>query len=154
MKIKNGKIKNLSKKIIAGVLTFSLVGVPLTGCDAISIDNISYKENEQGNISFTVNRENLNYCSFYRVYNNKIDKEYYTIAFKDEFNGSYLIKYYDIFTKEEIKYSENSFRAVISVNDYLEGLDLTKDLYTDDELKEVLDTFIEKQEKNKQLVKE
>ena len=63
----------------------------------------------------------------------------------DEFNGSYLIKYYDIFTREEIKFSENSFKSIISVNDYLEELGVEKDLYTDAELCGILDTFSEKQ---------
>lgn len=141
MKIKNGKIKNISKKLVAGVLTFALVGAPLTGCDAISIDNIKYVSNEQGNMDFTIDYKTLEYCSFYKVYNNKLDKEYYTIGLRDEYNGSYFIKVYDIFTKEEIMISDGTFRSIKQVNHYLEELDMTKDLYTDDELKEVLETF-------------
>lgn len=153
MKLKSGNIKNINKKLIAGALVFTLVSVPFAGCDSVSIDSINYVTTEQGN-SFTVNRETINYCSFYRVYNNKVDKEYYTIAFKDEFNGSYFVKYYDIFTKEEIKYSENSFKSIMPVNDYLEENDMVKEVYTSAELEEILNIFVEKQEKNKQLVKE
>ena len=68
------KIQNINKKLIAGVLTFALAAIPLTGCDAVSLDNISYKTNTNGEMSFTVSKEILNYCSFYRVYNNKINK--------------------------------------------------------------------------------
>ena len=145
VKIRSGKIKNISKKLVVGVLTFTLTTIPLAGCDAISIDNISYTTNKQGDVGFSIHREVLKYCSFYRVYNNKTNKEYYTIGFMDEYNGSYLIKYYDIFTKEEIKYSENTFNSIISVNDYLNELGIEKELYTDVELKEVLDTFLKKQ---------
>ena len=154
MKIKQGRIKNINKKIVAGALTFALIGVPLAGCDAISIDNIKYVSNEQGNMDFSIDYATLEHCSFYRVYNNKIDEEYYTICLIDEYNGSYFIKTYDIFTKEEIKISENSFKAITAVSHYLKELDMVKESYTDDELKEVLNIFIEKQEKNKQLVKE
>lgn len=145
MNLKKGKVKNINKKIIAGVLTFALVTIPLTGCDAVSLDNISYSTNDQGDLNFSINSETLKYCSIYRVYNNKLNKEYYTIGFMDEYNGSYLIKYYDIFTKEEIKYSENAFNSIISVNDYLKEIGMEKESYTDVELKEILDTFLEKQ---------
>ena len=144
MKIRNGKIKHISKKLIAGALTFALVA-PLAGCDAISIDNINYVVSEQGTASFTIDSKTLEYCSFYRVYNNKLDKEYYTIALRDEFNGSYFIKIYDIFTKEQLKISESSFNAITSVNHYLEEMNIDKESYTDIELKEFLDGFCEKQ---------
>lgn len=145
MKIKNGKIRNISKKIVAGALTFALVGVPLAGCDAISIDNINYVSKEQGNIGFTIDYTTLEHCSFYRVYNNKIDKEYYTICLIDEYNGSYFIKTYDIFTKEELKISESSFRAIKPVRHYLEELDMVKESYTETELNELLELFCSNQ---------
>lgn len=143
MKIKNGKIKNISKKIVAGALTFVLVAGPLAGCDTISIDNINYVSSEQG--EFTIDDKTLEYCSFYRVYNNKLDKEYYTIGLRDEFNGSYFIKIYDIFTQEELKISESVFRAIKPVNHYLGELYIDKEFYTGVELKEILDNFCENQ---------
>lgn len=153
MKIKQGRIKNINKKIIAGALTFALIGVPLAGCDAISIDNINYVSNEQGDINFTIDYKMLEHCSFYRVYNNKIDKEYYTICLIDEYNGSYFIKTYDIFTKEELKISENSFKAITAVSHYLKELDMVKESYTETELKEILNVFVENHEKSKQIIK-
>jgi hypothetical protein len=145
MKIKQGRIKNINKKLVAGALVFVLVSVPLTGCDAISIDNINYVVNEQGNMGFTVDYNTLQYCSFYRVYNNKLDKEYFTICLIDEYNGSYFIKTYDIFTKEELKISENSFRAIKPVNHYLEELGMVKESYTETELNELLELFCSNQ---------
>lgn len=153
MKIKQGRIKNINKKLVAGALVFALALVPLAGCDAISIDNINYVTNEQGNIDFTIDSNTLYYCSFYEVHNNETNEDYYTIGFRDEYNGSYFIKIYDVFTKEELKVSEKSFRSIKQVNHYLDELDMVKQSYTEAELREVLNTFVENQEKNKQLVK-
>lgn len=153
MDIKKGKIRNISKKLVTGALVFTLVGFPLMGCDAISIDNISYASDEQGNMMFNIDYNMLKHCSFYRVYNNKIDKEYYTICLIDEYNGSYFIKTYDIFTKEELKISENSFKAITAVSHYLKEIDMVKDSYTETELKEILNVFIESKVKSKQMIK-
>lgn len=153
MKFSKGKLKNINKKLVTGALVFALASFPLAGCDAISIDNINYVTNEQGDMAFTIDCNTLEHCSFFRVYNNKIDKEYYTIGLIDEYNGSYFIKTYDIFTKEEIKISECSFKAITAVSHYLKDLDMVKESYTEEELKEILNIFLENQEKSKQLVK-
>ena len=145
MKIEKGKIKNISKKLVTGALMFSLVMVPLTGCDSISIDNINYSTNEQGKIGFTINDKDLQYCSFYEVYDNKSHNMYYTIGFRDEFNGSYFIKIYDVFTKKELKISEYSFRSVKLVKEYLNEQNISKDEYTELDLKDVLNSFSSKQ---------
>jgi len=154
VKFSKGKFKNINKKLIASALALTLTSFSLAGCDDISISSINYSTNEQGDMDFTVNYDILKHCSFFRVYNNKIDKEYYTIGLIDEYNGSYFIKTYDIFTKEEIKISECSFKAITAVSHYLEDLDMVKESYTEEELKEILNIFLENYEKSKQLVKE
>ena len=46
MNIKNGRIKNMNKKLIATALAFTLVTVPLTGCEGY--ETFEYTTNEQG----------------------------------------------------------------------------------------------------------
>ena len=154
MKIKSGKIKNISKKIIAGALTFALVTIPLTGCDSISIDSIQYVTNKDGESKYLISNEVLEYCSFYKVYNNKTNEGYYTIGLQDVWNDSLLIKYYDIFTKEELTPASFAIKSLASVKSYLTEDEVINNEYREEELKEILNKFIETQEKNKKLVKE
>jgi len=116
--------------------------------------DIEYTKSGQSSvqeIKNTISLDTLYYCSFYTVYNQKTEERYYTIGLKDEFNGTYLIKYYDIFTGEELKYSNFAFHFVDTLESYLN--DEEKE-YTKEDLRVILNDFIKKQEKNKQLVKE
>lgn len=156
MKFSKGKINNINKKLIASALVLTLVSTGLTGCSDVSIEDIRYVQNEQDSkpgISGTVNYETLKYCAFYKVYNNKTNERYYTIALQDAYNGSYMVKYYDIFTGEQLNYSDYAFKSIDTVENYLVDLDIIKQEYTEQELKELLNIFINNQEKSKQLVK-
>lgn len=153
MKISKGIIKNVNKRLLCGALVLTLLTIPLTGCSDISIEDINYTTNAQGEMDFTIDSKTLGYCSFFEVYNKKLDKKYYTIGFIDEYNGSYFIKIYDIFTKEELKISDGTFRSIKRVDHYLQELDMVKDSYTEAELKDLLDEFIQTKEQNKQLIK-
>jgi hypothetical protein len=159
LELGKGKITNISKKIFTLGLTFALATVGLTGCADVSIDDIKYVTDEQESIQSiknSVSYETLQYCSFYNVYNNKKDKRYYTIGLKDEWNGTYLIKYYDIFTKEEFVRSDFAFHSIATVQEYLVENNLVKAEYTEEELQSILNQFVEEYEnKNeKKLVKE
>ena len=153
MNIKNGKIKNINKKIVAGTLVFVLVAVPLTGCNAVSIDDIKYIKNEQGYVQSidSIRKDTLKYCGIYKVRNIKEDKLYYTICLRDDFNGTYEVKYYDIFTGEELKHSNYSFHLVEILDEYLVE---DKETYKEEELREILNIFVDNLEKSKKLVKE
>ena len=156
MKFGKGKINNINKKLIASALALTLITTGLTGCSDVSIEDISYVQNEQDNtqsISGAVKYETLKYCAFYKVYNNKTDERYYTIALQDEYNGSYTVKYYDIFTGQYLNYSDYVFKSIDTVENYLVNLDMVKDEYTEEELKGLLNVFINNQENSKQLVK-
>lgn len=151
------KINNISKKAIAGAMTFVLITTGLAGCSNVSIEDISYVESEKNNtkaINGTVSYDTLKYCAFYKVYNNKAPKgKYYTIALQDAYNGTLFVKYYDIFTGVELKYGNYGFKSIETVENYLINLDMVKKEYTEEELKELLNIFINNQEKSKQLVK-
>ena len=155
------KFNNISKKAIASAMSFVLITTGLAGCSNVSIEDISYVENEHDNtkaINGTVNYETLKHCAFYKVYDNKSPKgKYYTIALQDEYNGSYFVKYYDIFTGVELKYSNYGFKSIEAVENYLISLDMVKKEYTEEELKGLLNKFIEteinSQKNNKQLVR-
>ena len=160
MEFGKGKFNNINKKLIAGALALTFVTTGLTGCSDVSISEISYTVNEQDgskSIDGAVGYETLKYCSFYRVYNNKTNVKYYTIALQDAYNGSYMVKYYDIFTGQYLNYSDYAFKSIDTVENYLINLDMVKEEYTVEELKELLNKFIEteinSQEKSKQLVK-
>lgn len=149
MKIKNGKIRNLNKKLIAGALTFVLITVPLTGCDARTVldDNISYETNESGYISGitgTVSYEFLKNCRFCKVENKITEETYYTIGFN--VRTYRWIEGYDIFTKQDFSKGRYGLEIVDSVVLWLENLNKAKTEYTEEELREVLNIFIEKQE--------
>ncbi len=157
MDVRKGRINNINKKIIAGALVFALAGVPLAGCNAVSIDDIKYSTNVNGDIQGidgVVSSNTLNYCSFYTVYNNETNERYCTIGLMDEWNGTYFIKYYDIFTKEELVPAKFSFKSIKSVNEYLNEINKIKQEYTEEELKQILNMFVETLEGNKKLVKE
>ena len=155
MKFSKGIVKNVNKKLIASTLAVTLITTGLTGCiNDVSIDDIKYTTNDQGlvqGIENSVSSETLKYCSIYKVYNQQLESRYYTICLRDDFNGSYAVKYYDIFTGQELKYSDYVFREVEILDDYL---DKNKKEYTELELKEILNQFVQTQQQNKQLVKE
>ena len=154
MKFSKGIINNINRKLIAGSLALTFLTTPLTGCSKVSINDIKYIKNDQGyvqGIEESVSCDTLKYCNFYEVYNQATESRYYTICLRDDFNGTYEVKYYDVFTGQELKYSDYVFSEVETLDDYL---DKEKTEYSEKELKEILNKVIEIQkENNKQLVK-
>lgn len=156
MKIKNGIIKNINTKLLAGTLVLTLLTTGLAGCT--SIEDIKYTKNESGyiqGIDGTVSYETLKSCDFYKVKNNIIQEEYYTILLYD-FNFWDKNRLYDVFTKQDLTEGNFNFEAIDRVENYLISFNMVKEEYTEEDLKEILNKFIEIQEKenNKQLVKE
>jgi len=152
-KTKGYVIKNINVKVISGILAFTLV-TSLSGCANVSIDNIKYKKDEQGYVQCienTIGINTLKYCAIYKVRNVEEQKLYHTICLRDDFNGTYQVKYYDIFTGEELKHSNYNFRMIEDLDDYLEQDKLE---YTEEELREMLNKFLQKEQQYKKLVKE
>ena len=153
MKIIKGKIKNVSKKIIAGTLgTVIIITTPITLTGCSTVKSINYVKNEQGDgqcISGTVDYEILKQCDFYKIFNFISKKEYYTILYKEWLFGNY----YDIFNNNKMYIKKFDGEKISSVESYLNSVDMVKDKYTEEELRDILNKFILEQEKNKQLVK-
>lgn len=143
MKFSKGVLNNVNKKLIASTLAVAFTLTSLTGCKDVSINDIKYIKNNQGYVQGidTVKKETLEYCGVYKVRNIKEERLYYTICLRDDFNGTYEVKYYDIFNGEELKYSDYTFNEVETLSDYL---DKEKKEYTEIELKEILDKYNEK----------
>ena len=146
-------IKSMNKRIIAGTLALVLVTSGLSGC--VSIKDIEYKKNEQGyvdGIKNNVSYQFLEYCRFCKIENKITNEVYYTIVLSPSNYRS--VEGYDIFTGKNLSKGSYNLEIISSVRVWLNNLDMIKDEYSEEELKELLNIFIEKQEKNKQLVKE
>jgi len=159
MKINKGIVKNINKKLIAGLLAISL-STTFTGCSQIK--DVKYTKDEAGyinGIDGTVSLKFLNSCKFAKVYNRITEESYYTIALNTDFDGFWNdegSEHYDLFTRQDYEnkgaFSVEYLDAVIN---WIESFGMSKDRYTEEELRELLNKFIEKQEeKDKQLVKE
>ena len=154
MKISNGTVKNINKKLIAGILAISL-STTLTGCGSSYIRDINYTRDENEYINGfegTIAYWNLEKCNFIKVHNNITDEEYYTIGLTDGWSE----KLYDLFTRQYLEDSKVfEVEYLDTVYTWINALGMSKDCYTEEELRELLNIFIEKQEeKDKQLVKE
>ena len=148
-----GKLKNINKKIIAGTLVFTLLTTGLSGCT--SIKDIEYKRNEQGYVEGFENNVSYNFlkkCRFCKIENKITEETYYTIVYGA--SNYRWVEGYDLFTGQNLFEGSYNLEILDFVKTWLVNLNMVKDEYTEEELKELLNVFIEKQEKNKQLVKE
>ena len=146
-------IKSINKKIIAGTLALTLITSGLSGCT--SIKDIEYRRNEQGYVDGIENNVSYNFlkkCSFCKIENKITNESYYTIVYNA--NDYRWAEGYEIFTGRNLFEGNYDLEIIDSVKKWLNNLNMIKDEYTEEEIKELLNTFIEKQEKNKQLVKE
>lgn len=152
MKISKGTVKNINKKLIASILAMSLTAT-LSGCSFIR--DVNYSRDDDGYISGidgVVFERNLYDCYFMKVQNNITDETYYTIGLLNYWDKSY----YDIFTSQYLGKEEIfEIEKMDWIKDWINALGMSKDRYTEEELRNLLNIFIEKQEeKDKQLVKE
>lgn len=151
MQLKNGKLKNINKKAIAYILAFTTIPTTLTACT--NIKDVNYKRDESGyiqSIDVKLDYDFVKRLIFCKVRNKVTDKEYYTIAlFKVLFYDIY-----DIFTMQNLSKS-NIFECEFNelVENYLEACGMIKDEYTEEDLKEILNIFVENQTKEKVKVK-
>ena len=103
MKKNNIKINNISKKVIAVGLTFTLVPVTFAG----KTNNVN-----QTNLNADTTLQNV--FNFYEVVNKKTGERYHTILSVDE-----LGNYYDILTKEKITDKDFTIYYLGETKDYL-----------------------------------
>ena len=156
-KIKNGTVKNISKKILMGSIVFVLSTATLTGCKAYGF---SYKENNEGirYATGTVDNKYINNCYVIEIYNNSFDNyEYYMTVKEDEYDQ---IKYLDVFTLDIIyvesdeNYENIGVKNIISVDEYLRQNHIEQSKYSVEYMEELLEEMgKENKTHNKQLVK-
>lgn len=156
-KIKNGTVRNISKKILVGSIVFVLSTATLTGCKAYGF---SYKENNEGIRYATgiVDNKYINNCYVIQIYNNSFDNyEYYMTVKEDEYDQ---IKYLDVFTLDIIyvesdeNYENIGVTNIISVGEYLRQNHIEQSKYSVEYMEELLEKMSkENKTNNKQLVK-
>ena len=155
MNIKKGKIRNINKKLIAGALVFTLVAVPLTGCQ--ENEGFSYEINVQGEYIALGNVEYdfLKQCLFLVVENSKYDTiEYYIVK------ENTIFYYVDIFNNKTVidKNREENRKILVNekLSDYLYATNNIKASYTVEEVKLIFEQLKENylKQNNKELVKE
>ena len=157
MGIKKGKIRNINKKLIAGVLTISLITIPLLGCSELKVVNNStiVQENSKNVANFNKiknsyfivikNSENdmLDYyiaerINYYEGTSNKINGHIYV----NLANGiNVFARRVDAYYGDAMSYSRSKDLVLIdeiSLEDYLYNLDMIKDMYTEKDIDEIL----------------
>lgn len=109
------------------------------------------KENfKQNNKKIAISYDFLRRCYFCKIENNQTNEEYYTIAY--DINTSNSVEIFDLFEES----SFDTEKADIKLLEYVdENFDVVKNEYTYEELREILNMFIENQSaKIKKIVKE
>lgn len=163
MNIKKGKIKNINKKLIAGALVFTLVTVPLTGCEGY--EEFEYTTNEQGEYiaSGRIGYRTLKDCCFLAIENSTYSIVEYYIADEIKHNGRYsptYSTYEDIFSGQQIFSTKDSNNRKILIcdvlEDYLYASNNVKASYSIEEVEVMFEELKENYLKNngKQKVKE
>ena len=149
------KIKNINKKLITLALTSTLILTP--GCTGrLEIDEVVYATDEHGYISSIdqkLSYDFLKKCRFCKVKNNITEEEYYTVGI--HVSNYRMPEGYDVFTRQDFFKGDFDLEIFDKLEPWLINLNMVKAEYTEEELRELLNIFIEKQEeKDKQLVKE
>jgi len=147
------KIKNINKRLITLALTSTLVLTP--GCKR-AIDDVVYATDEHGYISSIdqkLSYDFLTKCRFCKVKNNITEEEYYTVGI--HVSNYRMPEGYDVFTRQDFFKGDFELEIFDKLESWLINLNMVKSEYTEEELRELLNIFIKKQEeKDKQLVKE
>ena len=163
MNIKSGRIRNINKKLIAGALVFTLVAVPLTGCE--EYESFEYTTSEQGEYvaSGKIAYNLLKTHCFLVIENSSYDVTEYYIA--DEV-GHYIrgvrrnTTYADVFNNRTVFDCNAAGNRKILVcdklEDYLYATNNIKASYTVEEVKLIFEQLKENylKQNNKELVKE
>jgi len=161
--IKRGRIKNISKKLIAGALVFTLVAVPLTGCE--EYESFEYTTSEQGQYvaSGKIDYKLLKTRYFLVIENSGYDVTEYYLAKETRHNNRYgpsYTTYADIFSNQTVFDSRSDGNRQIlvcdKIEDYLCATNNIKASYTVEEVKSILEQLKENylKQNNKELVKE
>jgi len=147
------KIKNINKRLITLALTSTLVLTP--GCKR-AIDDVVYATDEHGYISSIdqkLSYDFLTKCRFCKVKNKITEEEYYTVGI--HVSNYRMPEGYDVFTRQDFFKGDFELEIFDKLESWLINLNMVKSEYTEEELRALLNIFIEKQEeKDKQLVKE
>ena len=144
---------NIKKGAIA--LAF-ITTIAFTTPACASINDITYESNASGykvGIEGTVSHKLLERAKFVKVYNNLTEETSYTIGVLEPLAGHR----YDLFNRRSFANTGGGMWRYENLDDaeeWLISLDMLKDEYTEEELINLLNIFIEYQEKDKQLVKE
>jgi len=164
MNIKKGKIRNINKKLIAGALVFTLVAVPLTGCETKTYENFKYSINDQGQYvaSGKIEYNLLKTHCFLVIENSTYNVTEFYIANKINQNCSpSSTVYIDIFSDQIIfdPGTKNDNRQMLvcdKIEDYLCATNNIKASYTVEEVKLIFEQLKENylKQNNKELVKE
>lgn len=157
MKINKGTVKNINKKLIAGLLAVSLT-TGLTGC------RVYYgmeSEISEGGHTVYVNAKYNDMHNWKVIAFDFNGVQSFYLAEKITMNGKFstTISYYNIFGGQCL-YTEGNENTELSIlmeanlTDYLITYDRVQSEYTEQELKDILNQIREdyKQEKDKQLV--
>lgn len=146
MKFSKGTINNINKKLILGTLALTLITIPLCGCSGMEL---KYEENSKGEIVCVENIK-YKYLQNYKVLVlGKDDEQFFYIA-RLELIGDYgsneaREEYFNVFGGDLV-YSTNietEFKliTVLELNDYLVSYNKIKKEYSEQELKELLETI-------------
>lgn len=168
MKIKKGIVRNINKKLTAGLLAVTFI-IPLTGCDEINTGSYPYLEYEKDNsgkmicndvmtydqirqtkvISLGFDEKQTIYLAHLVDYSTALSNRSRT--YRNVFGGQILYQTPDEDTELTILYEAN-------LVDYLVSCDKVQGTYTEEELKEILEQikadYESQKGKDKQLVKE
>ena len=160
MKLKNGKIKNINKKLLTGALVFTLISTSFVACSAEG--KFDYNVNEQGEyeVSGTLDYNNLKKCCFLVIKNNTYDTNEYYITYKttNYYRGTITNhEYYDVLNNQLVFDTKaNSSRNILleeNISDYLYATNNIKSTYTKEDVEEILDqlrqNYINKNNKQK-----
>ena len=165
MRINKGIVKNINKKLIAGLLAVSLT-TTFSGCDERSnvghYNWLEYKRDDSGIlvcndvmvydairhtkiVTFDVDGKQATYLAYFASYN--VGRYNQSDVYYNVFGGQVLYKKQDKETKLTILEEEK-------LTDYLVVYDKIQNTYTEQELKDILNQIKEdyKEEKDKQLV--
>jgi len=168
MKLKNGKIKNINKKLLTGALVFTLISTSFVACSDES--RFDYSVNKQGEyeVSGTLDYNIFENCYFIVIENIAYDTNEYYITYRSTnyYRATPIShKYTNVLNNQLVINAEidspeiDGSRNILSeenISDYLYATNNIKGTYTKEDVEEILEqlrqNYINKN--NKQKVKE